>query len=70
MKKRNYHIMSSGNPEDHEDQNRTKNEGGFYRSGKAGGWKEALTPEQKKMFESWIKENCPDDEIMKNIGSP
>lgn len=54
-------------PQDLVDQNWADKEGGFFRRGEAGGWKNVLTQDQKNKFEAWIEKNCPDMEIMQNI---
>jgi len=42
----------------------------FFRSGKSGGWREDLSPEQKTRFEEWITANVPDPAIMEALTNP
>uniref|UniRef100_A0A2P2I2D8 Sulfotransferase 1A1-like n=1 Tax=Hirondellea gigas TaxID=1518452 RepID=A0A2P2I2D8_9CRUS len=70
MKKRNDHIVSGVDAPDFMDIPRMEKEGGFFRQGKAGGWRDVMTEEQQDKFQVWIDENCPDKEIMNSIMNP
>jgi len=70
MKKRDDHVVPQNDYADVIDAAMVKKDGGFFRKGESGGWKNVLSQQQKDKFEVWIKENCPDPEIMEIITSP
>ncbi|XP_018019733.1 amine sulfotransferase [Hyalella azteca] len=67
MKKRDDHVINKGDAEIIMDLQFAKAEGGFFRSGSSGGWRNILSQEQKEKFEMWIANNCPDEEILGNF---
>jgi len=67
MKKRDDHVCPARDYENYIHEAIAKKAGGFFRKGETGGWKKVLNDDQKEKFEKWIKENCPDPEIMSTI---
>lgn len=70
MKKRDDHLVGAKDAPDFMNIAMVQNDAGFFRKGVSGGWKTALNQEQKDKFDAWIKDNCPDQEIMRNILNP
>ncbi|KAF2352256.1 Alkyl hydroperoxide reductase subunit C/ Thiol specific antioxidant [Trinorchestia longiramus] len=70
MKKRDDHCISKKDEDVFLNMTVAKVEGGFFRSGISGGWKNVLSKEQKDRFDVWIKKNCPDKEIIEILNNP
>jgi len=70
MKKRDDHVCPKDDCPKYLNMELAKKEGGFFRKGESGGWKNVLNQEQKDRFEAWIEENCPDPKIMETISNP
>ncbi|XP_047739412.1 sulfotransferase 1C4-like [Hyalella azteca] len=70
MKKRDDHVINKGDEAIFFDLLIAKAEGGFFRSGSSGGWKEVLSEKQQERFKVWMEKNCPDKEILDNFNNP
>jgi len=70
MKKRDDHVVAPNDYPNIIDEAMVKKDGGFFRKGESGGWKNVLSQQQKDKFEVWINEHCPDPEIMEIITNP
>ncbi|KAF2358801.1 Sulfotransferase domain [Trinorchestia longiramus] len=67
MKKRDQHVVFGDQASSAMNTDTVKEKGGFFRQGTSGGWKNVLNEQQKAKFETWIKENCPDEKILQNF---
>jgi len=67
MKKRDNFFVPKSEYDVYMNEKIRTDDGGFFRKGERGQWRDVFDEEQKEKFSDWIRKNCPDRKILREM---